>query len=322
MKKIAVVGGGFAGLGLSYHLLKHGENVTLFDGKGIGGGASGIASGLLHPYPGESARLSWRGKEGIDETKRLLSLVGEDVYKESGILKIAVTPKQEKAFRKLASRYEDIEWWDADRCHDFIKGSHYLPGIFIKSGITVHAPLYLKGLWEVCESLGGQFEKRNVSLADLEAFDVVVLATGAGIRGFAAGEKLDLKFNKGQILVCQKPRYFENESSLIGKGYLALSKDEERCYLGSTYERDFATEKPCMGTATDLIFKQIGQFIPSYGSFKVEECLSQMRVVNAAGYHPIVKKLGEKLYVMTAMGSRGLLYHALLGKELAEEIVL
>ena len=322
MKKIAVVGGGFAGLGLSYHLLKHGENVTLFDGKGIGGGASGIASGLLHSYPGQSARLSWRGKEGIDEAKRLLSIVGDDIYKESGILKIAVTPKQENAFRKLANRYEDVEWWDADRCHDFIKGSHYLPGIFIKSGITIHAPLYLKGLWKVCESLGGQFEKRNVSLADLEAFDVVVLAAGAGIRGFTAGEKLDLKFNKGQILVCQKPRYFENESSLIGKGYLALSKDEDRCYLGSTYERDFATEKPCMRTATDLIFKQIGQFIPSYGSFKVEECLSQMRVVNAAGYQPIVKKLGEKLYVMTAMGSRGLLYHALLGKELAEEIVL
>ncbi|MDJ0652392.1 MAG: FAD-dependent oxidoreductase, partial [Simkaniaceae bacterium] len=206
MKKIAVVGGGFSGLGLSYHLLRLGENVTLFDGKGIGGGASGIASGLLHPYLGESAHLSWRGKEGLDETKRLLSIVGAAVYKKSGILKMVVTPKQEKAFRKLAQRYEDVEWWEADRCHDSVKGSHYLPGIFIQSGMTVHASLYLKGLWEVCESLGGQLEKRTVSLTDLGAFDVVVLAAGAGMRGFAAGKKLELKFNKGQILVCQKPR--------------------------------------------------------------------------------------------------------------------
>lgn len=321
MKKIAVIGGGFSGLGLSYHLLKLGENVTLFDGKGIGGGASGIASGLLHPYPGERARLSWMGNEGMEETKSLLKLVGEEVYKESGILKIAVTPKQKNAFHKLAKRYDDIEWWDAEKCHAFVKGSHYLPGIFIKSGITVHAHLYLKGLWKVCETLGAQFKKRNVSLSDLEDFDAVVLAAGAGIRGFAAERDLDLRFNKGQILVCQKPSYFENESSLIGKGYLALSEVEDRCYLGSTYERDYETEKPCMGTATDLIFKQIGQFIPLYGSFKVEECLSEMRVVSGLSYpRPIVKKLDEKLYVMTGMGSRGLLYHAYSGKQLAKEI--
>lgn len=315
-----MVGGGFSGLGLAYHLLKLGGNVTLFDGKGIGGGASGIASGLLHPYPGESARLSWMGNEGMNATKSLLKLAGKTTYKENGILKIAVTPKQEKAFQKLVKRYDDVEWWEAERCHDFIKGSHYLPGIFIKSGITVHAALYLKGLWEVCQSLGGQHIQRNVSLADLKAFDSVILAAGAGIRKFAAREALDLKFNKGQVLVCHKPRYFKSETSLIGKGYLALSEDEDYCYLGSTYEREFETEKPCMGTATDLIFKQIGQFIPSYGSFEVSECLSQMRVVNRAGRHPIIKKLDEKLYVMTAMGSRGLLYHALLGKQLAEEV--
>ncbi|MEM8727180.1 MAG: FAD-dependent oxidoreductase [Chlamydiota bacterium] len=320
MKKIAVVGGGFSGLALCYHLLARGKNVTLFDGKGIGGGASGIASGLLHPYPGQSTRLSWRGKEGMEATKRLLKLVGGDVYKESGILKIAVTPKREKVLRKLANRYEDIEWWDADRCRDFIQGIRYLPGIFIKSGITVHALLYSKRLWEVCESLGCRLEQRQVFLDDLETFDVVVLAVGGGIRRFAVREKLDLKFNKGQILVCRKPRHFENDGSLIGKGYLALSEDKDRCYLGATYERDFETEEPCPATATGLIFKQIRQFIPSHQSFKVEQCLAQIRVVSSAGYRPVVEKLDDRLYVITAMGSRGLLYHALLGKELAEEI--
>lgn len=321
MKKIAIVGAGFSGLGAAYHLLKRGGTVTLFDGKGIGGGASGVASGLLHPYPGESARPSWMGKEGMQETKTLLQLVGEEVYKESGILKVAVTPKQESAFQKLAKRYEDVEWWDAEKCHAFAPGSHFLPGVFVKSGITVHAPLYLKGLWRVCETLGATFEKRHVSLNDLGEFDVVILAAGAGVRAFKAGEDLGLRFNKGQILVCKKPKYFSPESSLIGKGYLALSEKEDKCYIGSTYERDYITEEPCMGTATDLIFKQISQFLPSYGSFHVEGCRSEMRVVSPHGYHPIVKEVGEGLYVMTAMGSRGLLYHALLGKHLAEEIL-
>lgn len=322
MKKIAVVGGGFSGLALSYHLLKLGAHVTLFDGKGIGAGTSGIASGLLHPYPGENGRLSWRGREGMDETKKLLALVGKGVYKDSGILKLAVTSKQEKAFRKLARRYEDAEWWESSRCDAFIKGGRTLPGVFIKSGITVHALSYLKGLWKRCESLGGLFQKQTVTLADLETFDIIVLAVGGDIRAFPEADTLDLKWNKGQILICQKPPHFETDSSLIGKGYLALSEDANRVYLGSTYEKEFKTEKPCMKTATTLIFKQVEQFLPCYNTFKVEKCLAGMRVVSRKSYHPIAKKLDEKLYVITGMGSRGLLYHALVGKELAEEIAV
>lgn len=49
---IAIIGAGFSGLALAYFLLQSSAHVTLFDAVGIGGGASGIATGLLHPYPG------------------------------------------------------------------------------------------------------------------------------------------------------------------------------------------------------------------------------------------------------------------------------
>ena len=42
MKKIAIVGAGFAGLAAAYFLSQK-NHVTLFDKKGIGAGASGIA---------------------------------------------------------------------------------------------------------------------------------------------------------------------------------------------------------------------------------------------------------------------------------------
>jgi glycine/D-amino acid oxidase-like deaminating enzyme len=212
--------------------------------------------------------------------------VGPDVYKETGILRFALTEKQEKAFKERAEEREDVEWWSAEKCHAFAPGSHYLPGIFIRSGITVHANLYL-----------------------------------TGVRAFEAGESLDLRFNKGQILVCQKPKYWKEASSVIGKGYLAMSEREDRCYLGSTYERDYMTEQPCLGTATDLILKQIGKFIPAIGAFKVEGCHADIRVSNRKSYHPIAQKLDENLFVLTAMGSRGLLYHSYLGKALAETMM-
>ena len=320
MKKIAIIGAGFSGLALAYHLLQLKQEVTLFDGRGIGGGTSGIASGLLHPYPGEGAPLSWKGAEGLAATQKLLKIVGKEVYKETGILRLALNEKQEKAFRKRAEEREDVEWWDAKRCHRFVKGSHYLPGIFISSGITVHSPLYLKGLWEVCRDLGARFEHRDVALKELEGFDNTICAAGGGIRSLIEKDVLDLKFNKGQVLECQKPLYFEKESSIIGKGYCALSDRKDRCFLGSTYEHTYLSESPCLGTATDLIFKQIGQFIPSYGFFKVEGCRSGIRVSNRKRL-PLIGKIKEGLYVMTAMGSRGLLYHSYLGNILAKAMI-
>lgn len=325
MSNIAIIGAGFSGLALCYHLLMEGQAVTVFDGKGIGGGASGIASGLMHPYPGESARLSWNGLEGMQASQKLLKLVseaqGEPVYKETGILRLALTEKQEGAFRKRAQDSADVEWWDEHRCKAYVKGSHYQPGIFIRSGITVHSSPYLEGLWQVCADMGARLIEKNVQPDELTSYDQVVIAAGGGIRQFKACEMLNVKFNKGQILACQRPHYFNLEKSLIGKGYVALSQHENLCYVGSTYEHDFITEQPCLGTASELIFSQIGQFLPAYSGFRVQECLSGMRVVHRKSYHPIAGRLDKRTWIITGMGSRGLLYHSYLGKKLAGALV-
>ncbi|PPR80403.1 hypothetical protein GOBAR_AA40309 [Gossypium barbadense] len=51
----AVLGAGFAGLSVAWHLLKESPkdlnlHIDLYDEMGIGGGASGVSGGLLHPY--------------------------------------------------------------------------------------------------------------------------------------------------------------------------------------------------------------------------------------------------------------------------------
>lgn len=54
--RVAVIGGGFAGLAASYHLLAaaagsgRAMQLTLYDAVGLGAGGSGAAAGLLHPY--------------------------------------------------------------------------------------------------------------------------------------------------------------------------------------------------------------------------------------------------------------------------------
>lgn len=78
-RKTAVVGAGFAGVALAFELLEGANargtalDVTLIDARGIAGGASGVAAGLLHPYT-PRGKVIWRGREGVAAAKRLISL--------------------------------------------------------------------------------------------------------------------------------------------------------------------------------------------------------------------------------------------------------
>jgi len=99
--KVAVVGAGFAGLALTWHLLQEGAEVDLYDEKGVGAGASGVSSGLLHPYIGQQANRSWKADEAIAMTKELLDISQrfskDPVADFSGIIR-KLTPKQSEVF--------------------------------------------------------------------------------------------------------------------------------------------------------------------------------------------------------------------------------
>jgi glycine/D-amino acid oxidase-like deaminating enzyme len=310
MKKIAIIGAGFSGLALAFHLLKLSKSrVVLFDAGGIGSGASGVASGLLHPYPGEEARLSWRGMEGIAATKTLLRVAeqhtSEPVCKENGIIRYPISVKQKEALMKHG---EDVEQ---------IGGN----ALLIRSGITVHARNYLEGLWAACSQLGAELVQEHIgSLEQLAGYDQIALTAGQGIFSFPECAPLKLKAVKGQLLKCALPTPLER--SMIGKGYIALSPSPEHCYVGATYERVFTDNAPCMERAKQELFPKIESFFPAAKELVPLECLAGIRVTNGRGhYTPLVGSLGKGRFVMTAMGSRGLLYHAFLGELLAKAMV-
>ncbi|CAN0161412.1 unnamed protein product, partial [Ectocarpus fasciculatus] len=73
--RVAVVGGGFAGLAAAYHLAAFGSDVTVFDPHeaGTGSGASSVAAGLLHPLT-PRGKLIWKGEEGFEAAKHLIQV--------------------------------------------------------------------------------------------------------------------------------------------------------------------------------------------------------------------------------------------------------
>ncbi len=306
--KIAIVGSGFSGCGVCWHLLlQKGVEITLFS---AGGGATHIASGLLHPYPGMKARRSWKASEGMRATKNLLKtseeVLGRSVAIQNGIIRHAMMPDSVEIFLKRAAEYDDFEMIGPKLA-------------YIRSGMTVHARSYLEGLLGACLSRGARYVERSIgSLEELEGFDTVILACGAGMTSLAP--ELKLNSVKGQILKCRMAKKVER--SIIGKGYLALGEEPGTCFFGATYERNFIDNEADEKRVKALLFPNLEMFLPSLSEFNVLECYSGIRISSQISHLPLIGKLQDGIWVMTGMKSRGLLYHALLGEQLAHAVML
>ncbi len=289
MKTVAVVGAGFAGLAAAYFLSSTFQ-VTLFDQKGIGGGASGISSGLLHPYPGEKGRRSWHADEAMQWTRTLIheaqEALGRPVCMENGILRLG----------PCLNPGSDVVSLGPEK-------------FLITSGITVFPSLYLEGLWKVCAKKGVQLviEKIDDS-SSLKEYDWIVLAAGAGIRFLKERETLKVNYVKGQVLTCALKEPLER--SISAKIYQAMTPISFECHIGATYEREEINETVNLEKAVELLKPAL----------PVLDCRAGIRVTNPAHYFPMLEQVGPRHFVMTAFGSRGLLYHGLMGYRLDQRL--
>ena len=312
--QIAIIGAGFSGLSLAWNFQqKGGCEITIFEKKGIGGGASGIAAGLIHPYTGEQARRSLFASDGIKATQELIAIaekeLGKQVVLQSGIIRYVQNEDQHQRLLSHCQSFKDVK-------------PHSSNSFLIESGMTIDSPRYLEGLWCALAGKGVKLVLSEVTdLSSLKGFDHIVVAAGAGAKQFPELNSLNISILKGQVLKCRVPKTAEfPKSSSICKGYVALSQDPEVCYIGSTYQRGDLTDNPQLELAKEELFPKIAFFFPSVVDLKVIECRAAFRVNRIGHYLPIAARVGRNIWVLTAMGSRGLLYHAYFAKELVEEI--
>ncbi len=324
--KVAIIGSGLAGLGLAWHLLSREVEVNIFDGKGLGGGASGVASGLLHPFPASATKLSFKGYEALHHSIVLLKEAEKYADKKiadySGIIKLALEDSQKREYSSLVNKYDRIQWWSKEKVvveAECIKG---YPGLFLEQGITVFCKGYLEALWKACVTKGAKFIKQQIfSVEELPDYDVVVMCVGASIQKLHPSWKL--QYVKGQLLIAKSLSCL-TKKSLLAKGYIAVTEDPCVYHIGSTYEHHFVDDKPSVEAASKILKQQLASYVKKewMDQLEVIGCEAAIRVTNPRTYLPIVKKYNAKSYAITALGSRGLLYHSLIGKQLAEAIVL
>jgi len=314
--RVAIVGAGLSGLAVASYLLqqKASLEITLFDPNGIGGGASKIAS-LLHPYPGKKGRRSLQADIALYRAQELFQLASSfppPIFSQQGILSFTPTREKQFFFEQLAKEKKDITLFTS---------SSTRPVFLISSGYTVDTTIYLQSLFNFCQSRGAFLIREKITtIQDLQKFDHIVLAAGAGIQDFIESKYLPIKFTKGQVLFSVMQ---ENTLSLscISRGYIAKSPGSQNVYLGSTYEHDFPHNHFCLATAKKQILPQLALDLPWVEKLPISSGQAALRVVNKNHYFPIIIKINTKTWIITAMGSRGLLYHAMFGYEIAKNIL-
>ena len=276
--RIAVVGTGLAGLGATYFLLKKGYQVTLFDEWGVGKGASSIPIGLCHPYPGRSGKPSKFAYEAMVLTNELITFAESHSGKKL-------------ADRSGIMRYDWVphEWYSDLQERD--------GGVLITSGMTVLMQEYVLALYD---ALGVSLQEGKP-----EGVDVIVYASPKQV-------DLPVSYVKGQVLIGKG----EVKNSLMkAQGHLS-PLGEGLVQLGSTYEHHYESDSPDIEVAKRDLREKRDAFFPRQ-NFSPMDCRAGIRSCVKGSYLPIVKQLTKNSYVFTGLGSRGLLYHAYYGRELA-----
>lgn len=326
--RIAIVGAGFCGLAIAWHLLKEQPNleIVIFDPNGIGGGASGIAAGLLHPFAGARAKLNRMGREGMEATQELLNeasmMLNQPVYTKSGILRIPSSSQQLLDFATCFEKFpDDVSWIESQVCQELIPGAIASSALFINDGVTVNCPLYLKGLWLACAKKGVRLETRKINnLSDLQTFDIRVIAAGPEMDSITELSYLPVQKVKGQVLELAWPKELPPLKYPINSHiYILMSSSLKSCYVGATFEKGHFTAGANIDVAKADLMPKAGSIIPLLRDAEILGCYAGVRAVTA-DYLPLVKEIVPSTWVMTGLGSKGLLYHALMAKKLVSSM--
>ncbi len=314
--KIAVIGAGFLGLAAALELSQRGS-VDIFDKKGVGSGASGMAAGLLHPFAGKKATLNWMGLDGYSIACRLLDTAeqaqGMSVCRKTGIFRPAVQPEQHEHFRLSAERHPDLVCWQKRHDPDFKP----LEGIFIACGIQVDCKNYLEGLFAACKNRGCSLHIQQVAtVAEFDAYDLVVFAVGADFSHIVGLEGVSVHAVKGQLIefAYDKPL----TCAISAECYIAQLQPRS-IIVGSTYEHFPTTVEPDLKSAEGPLREKLSVLSTKLAELEVIDCKAGIRATTA-DKKPFIKKIGPKHFCIGGLGSKGLLYHGLVAQKLCEQL--
>jgi len=325
------------------HLVRSGRcaSLTIVDRENKPSGASLVAAGLMHPFT-PRGKVLYKGLEGHKASLEMLELVQQTVPlvkifdASKSILRPCLDEKDWLFWRQAAETFP--QWLEEVPEHAASSSTNcgWFGVVRIKKTILVDTPKYLDALVATIRSnqMGCPVEwiKQEVDAQGLEdlasRFDVVVCANGAGVYkswscGSSGGSLVkNLKFVRGQNVFIKG----DLSHALLSGEYIVPMSDGETLLCGATHEYSSLDEPANISNATVLLKEQISKLYPPFAGSKPFECNAGVRVVNQRtqfGKLPVLARhpLLNNTWLMTALGSRGLIHHALISEYLVKAVL-
>lgn len=325
IRRIAIIGAGFAGLSLAWQLRQQQKDpllkIDLFEDPKHPP-ASQIATGLLHYFHGIQARLPPLAQEAYDEAMNQLQKLGSfDLYaKPLTLVRPAHNRMQEAIFAKRSrqhpkeTEYKELPW------------NEHIKALWIHNAYLIDSPCYLKTLRLALEKQNVSFFSRAVFPEELEpSYDNVIIATG-----YASVQIPSLSLNEehwrltrgqlGHLSLKEEPML-----ALNGKTYLIpIFHEKNRWIFGSTFEQiSFQTpfeKKEFEAKARENLCQESQKLWPPLLISEETEWHIGYRLAGP-NHLPEIRRLGAKTYLFTGLGSKGLLYAAFMAKQLSSHLL-
>ncbi len=342
-----ILGAGIAGLSAADHLLKKGLNCAVVDPATPGSGASGAPLMLMHPATGRRAKMPWKAKNCVESAFRLferLRLESNDLFYEKGpILRPALTEEIAEDFSRSPEKYNWpdsgwVEWYppkEFSKQYPFFKNN--FGGLVVRKGATVDGFEFInilsvnlieEGLKPYFNSDYRVDQHKNMWKITLRNGDILecenlVYASGNSVVDSPYWEFLPLNTIKGQTATCTFSKKLPIDSSVSSMGYLAyMQHSPNRVVVGSTYEHHYSHLEPDEEGKNKLLAK-IEKTIPGLTDHITSIDQWAAIRVSSQDHKPVVGDHPDyrNLFIIGALGSKGLLMGHYLAKCLAERIV-
>lgn len=326
--KIAIAGAGFAGLSVAWHLAHHAKKacrITVFDPTEGFGSASSAAAGLMHPFSGKKGKLAKWGREAFQESCRLFNEVKpyqkENFILHRGMIRLAMNKEQEEDYKRSLSDHPSLRWFEKEEAQSYFPLLAPLSGLFVEEALAIDSVLYLDALKEGLKRKGVLFIDRKIeSVQDFAGFDAAVAACGFETPLLIADRNIPFRYLKGQGMEFELPDGVEPfECAINGDLYAVMLKGSRRFFLGATFERGNSDPRADPIVAEEKIYPKIQEMMPALAKRRPVRIRSHVRLTTSSHF-PVYERVEGNLWVFSGLGSKGLLYHALLGKKIASEI--
>ena len=343
--KVAIIGGGIAGLFTAWYLVKQGVEVTIFEKEKVGQGTTWWAAGMLAPINElefnelELLRAGVKSREMYATVAEELGEVGLD---PSGTLEVALTQDDVGYLRRLYEYQKEqglqVEWLsggEACKLEPYL-ASHIPNAIWSSRDIQVDNRKLVHALATDLKRRGVEIREKTpvdrlIDLPELAlwaenrrfAYDKIVVTTG--VWPWEGGELPYRVYPvRGELVILDPPRsgFLKKTvriwNKVLGRAYIVPKSD--RIVLGATSEEKGFEQTNTAGGLLDILRKAYAA-VPGIYELNVKQVQAAFRP-STLNRQPILdKEPNREVYHLNGLYRHGVLLGPLVGKAMADLVL-